>query len=68
MGDADYLLAFQHVVMPVAYDFDPDLVISKASKDLLYYVAKALQLLPASTLLTVISSAVASSHPLAMLI
>ena len=30
MGDADYLLAFQHIVMPVAYEFDPDLVISKS--------------------------------------
>lgn len=29
MGDADYLLAFQHIVMPVAYAFDPDLVISE---------------------------------------
>lgn len=29
MGDADYLYAFQQVVMPVAYDFDPDLVISE---------------------------------------
>lgn len=29
MGDADYMLAFQHVVMPVAYEFDPDLVISE---------------------------------------
>ena len=28
MGDADYLLAFQHIVMPIAYEFDPDLVIS----------------------------------------
>ena len=28
MGDADYLYAFQHVVLPVAYEFDPDLVIS----------------------------------------
>lgn len=31
MGDADYLYAFQQVVMPVAYDFNPDLVISKSS-------------------------------------
>lgn len=31
MGDADYLLAFQHIVMPVAYQFDPDLVISRSS-------------------------------------
>ena len=31
MGDADYLLAFQHIVMPVAYQFDPDLVISRWS-------------------------------------
>ena len=29
MGDADYLLAFQHIVMPAAYEFDPDLVISE---------------------------------------
>lgn len=29
MGDADYMLAFQHIVMPVAYEFDPDLVISE---------------------------------------
>ena len=30
MGDADYLFAFQHVIMPVAFDFDPDLVMSKS--------------------------------------
>ena len=30
MGDADYLFAFQNIVMPVAYDFDPDLVVSKS--------------------------------------
>lgn len=29
MGDADYLFAFQNVVLPVAYDFNPDFVISK---------------------------------------
>lgn len=29
MGDADYIYAFQHVVMPIATEFDPDLVISK---------------------------------------
>jgi len=28
MGDADYLFAFQHIIMPVAFDFDPDMVIS----------------------------------------
>ena len=31
MGDAEYMLAFQHIVMPVAYEFDPDLVISEFS-------------------------------------
>jgi len=31
MGDSDYLLAFQHVVMPAAYEFDPDLVISEST-------------------------------------
>lgn len=29
MGDADYIYAFQQIVMPVANEFDPDLVISK---------------------------------------
>ncbi|KAI4251036.1 MAG: hypothetical protein LQ352_005097 [Teloschistes flavicans] len=33
MGDADYLYAFQQVVMPVAYSFDPDLVIIAAGFD-----------------------------------
>lgn len=28
MGDGDYLYAFQEVVMPIGYEFDPDLVIS----------------------------------------
>jgi acetoin utilization deacetylase AcuC-like enzyme len=27
MGDGDYMFAFQQVVMPIAYEFDPDLVI-----------------------------------------
>lgn len=29
MGDGDYMFAFQHVVMPIATEFDPDLVIGK---------------------------------------
>lgn len=29
MGDGDYMYAFQQVVMPIAYEFDPDLVIGK---------------------------------------
>ncbi|KAL9039008.1 MAG: hypothetical protein Q9214_005052, partial [Letrouitia sp. 1 TL-2023] len=33
MGDADYLYAFQQVVMPVAYEFNPDLVIIAAGFD-----------------------------------
>jgi histone deacetylase 6 len=28
MGDGDYMFAFQQVVMPIAQEFDPDLVIS----------------------------------------
>ena len=27
MGDADYLYAFQRIVMPIAYEFAPDFVI-----------------------------------------
>ena len=33
MGDADYIYAFQQVVMPVATEFDPDLVIIAAGFD-----------------------------------
>ena len=29
MGDADYLLAFQKIVMPIAMEFAPHLVISQ---------------------------------------
>lgn len=30
MGDADYLYAFDSIVMPIATEFDPDLVIGKS--------------------------------------
>nr|POF17645.1 histone deacetylase clr3 [Quercus suber] len=33
MGDADYIYAFQQVVMPIAQEFDPDLVIIAAGFD-----------------------------------
>ncbi|KAF2165028.1 hypothetical protein M409DRAFT_55934 [Zasmidium cellare ATCC 36951] len=33
MGDADYIYAFQQVVMPIATDFNPDLVIIAAGFD-----------------------------------
>ncbi|BGP49310.1 Histone deacetylase hda1 [Rhodotorula kratochvilovae] len=33
MGDADYLYAFQRIVMPIAYEFAPDLVIVSAGFD-----------------------------------
>jgi histone deacetylase 6 len=29
MGNADYLYAFQKIVMPIAYEFAPDLIIGK---------------------------------------
>lgn len=31
MGDGDYMYAFQQVVMPIANEFNPDLVIGKSS-------------------------------------
>ena len=31
MGDGDYMYAFQQIVMPIATEFDPDLVVSKSS-------------------------------------
>jgi hypothetical protein len=30
MGDGDYMFAFQQVVMPIAEEFNPDLIISKS--------------------------------------
>lgn len=33
MGDGDYLSAFCQVVLPVAYEFDPDLVLVSAGFD-----------------------------------
>jgi len=33
MGDADYLYAFQQLVMPIAYEFAPDMVIVSAGYD-----------------------------------
>ncbi|EEH17458.2 hypothetical protein PABG_00021 [Paracoccidioides brasiliensis Pb03] len=33
MGDGDYMYAFQEVIMPIAYEFDPDLVIISAGFD-----------------------------------
>jgi histone deacetylase 6 len=33
MGDGDYMYAFQHVVMPIGMEFDPDLVIVAAGFD-----------------------------------
>ncbi len=33
MGDGDYIYAFDHVVMPIAREFDPDMVIISAGFD-----------------------------------
>jgi len=32
MGDGDYMFAFQQVVMPIAYEFDPDFVIGRDTR------------------------------------
>lgn len=32
MGDGDYMYAFQQVIMPIATEFDPDLVIGKSDR------------------------------------
>ena len=68
MGDADYMLAFQHVVMPVAYEFDPDLVISECfSSRNLFVLSKKPQSPLDSTLLKATNWVVASSHQRVML-
>lgn len=35
MGDAEYLYAFQRIIMPIAIEFAPELVISKITSILL---------------------------------
>lgn len=32
MGDRDYIAAFQRIIMPIAYEFNPELVIVSAGK------------------------------------
>ena len=31
MNDADYLYAFQKIVMPIAYEFAPDFILGKSA-------------------------------------
>ncbi|XP_058974555.1 histone deacetylase 6-like isoform X2 [Musca domestica] len=33
MGDLEYIMAFQHIIMPIAYEFDPQLVLVSAGFD-----------------------------------
>ena len=33
MGDTEYLMAFQSIVLPIAYEFDPQLVLVSAGFD-----------------------------------
>ncbi|KAM7349007.1 histone deacetylase 6 isoform 4-T4 [Cochliomyia hominivorax] len=33
MGDLEYVMAFQHIIMPIAYEFDPELVLVSAGFD-----------------------------------
>ena len=33
MGDADYIAAFTHVFIPIAYEFCPDLIVVSAGYD-----------------------------------
>lgn len=33
MGDADYVMAFQRIIMPIAYEFNPELVLVSAGFD-----------------------------------
>jgi hypothetical protein len=48
MGDGDYMFAFQQVVMPIAYEFDPDFVIGRAPSDLVESFTNSEQSQPAS--------------------
>ena len=33
MGNGDYMAAFNHVIMPIAYEYQPDLIIISAGFD-----------------------------------
>ena len=67
MGDADYMLAFQHIVMPVAYEFDPDFVISESHKQSYRKISNKVQSPLDSTLLRAINLVAALSHLRVML-
>ena len=67
MGDGDYMYAFQQVVMPIASEFNPDLVISKcAANNTWQCSADRAQLPLALTPLSAMSLVDASSLLLAM--
>lgn len=67
MGDADYMLAFQHIVMPVAYEFDPDFVISESRKQSYRKISNKVQSPLDSMLLRAINLVAALSHLRVML-
>lgn len=50
MGDADYMYAFRNVVLPIAAEFDPDLILGKCpGKSASLRVAETWQCRPALT-------------------
>ena len=68
MGDQDYLLAFQSVIMPIATEFAPEMVISRFIYIMATYLYQlSAKLLPALTQPTVTRLGVATLLLLDML-
>lgn len=67
MGDADYIHAFQSIVMPIAMEFAPELVIStEMSTNCLHSEPTSVQFRPALTRQRETTSESARSPPPAM--
>jgi hypothetical protein len=63
MGDEDYIYAFQNVVMPIAYEFGPDLVMSTYRRSSPTITVTDVQSLPVSTQLKGTSLVAVMSRP-----
>jgi hypothetical protein len=44
MGDADYVYAFQQIVMPIAYEFAPDIVLGSSRLVALYFLFQLIEM------------------------
>jgi hypothetical protein len=65
-GDGDYIYAFQKIIMPIAYEFNPDLVISElAASDVRWYNSRQFLLASMPLMATTWAAAMSLRPPMA---